>query len=304
MEQHVQSTLAWATNRLGRAAREVTEQEFRRLEAALQPVANAPVDDFDELVAQARALRDRLLAQSTVKDPETVDEGTGVDDQSKEQQREEDAPGRLDADVRCVICQAVDQATYDFLCDWQYQLAKNPAAQRAFAEAGGFCSLHTQQLEEVASKRGLAEGYAVLLDHFARQLRVLATQPAREAVKGLDALLPNTARCPACTVARQAAARHLGRISASLAAAEAAAVDGSARTLCLLHLHAAVYEDLGDQATGILLNGAARHMEVTSSALNSFALKIDARRRELLSPEEEGASHHAIMLVGGDQPRP
>jgi len=25
---------------------------------------------------------------------------------------------------------------------------------------------------------------------------------------------------------------------------------------------------------------------------------------ELLSPEEEGASHHAIMLVGGDQPRP
>jgi hypothetical protein len=45
-------------------------------------------------------------------------------------------------------------------------------------------------------------------------------------------------------------------------------------------------------------------MEVTSSALNSFALKIDARRRELLSPEEEGASHHAIMLVGGDQPRP
>jgi len=61
MEQHVQSTLAWATNRLGRAARKVTEQEFRRLEAALQPVVNAPADGFDELVAETTALRDLSL---------------------------------------------------------------------------------------------------------------------------------------------------------------------------------------------------------------------------------------------------
>ena len=48
----------------------------------------------------------------------------------------------------CPVCAAQTQTIFDFFAQWQYRLASDAAAQRAFAAGGGFCAVHTWQFQD------------------------------------------------------------------------------------------------------------------------------------------------------------
>jgi hypothetical protein len=67
--------------------------------------------------------------------------------------------------------------------------------QRVFAEELGFCSLHTWQLADISSIRGLSIGYVKLLERLAGNFADLATRKGTNYVSGSAAVpSPQTPR--------------------------------------------------------------------------------------------------------------
>ncbi len=203
----------------------------------------------------------------------------------------------LEAGV-CPLCAAAFDAVYDFLCHWQYALATDAAAQRAFRAAGGFCARHTWLLERVSSPHGLSLGYPPLLDHLAGQLQRLAGLPAAAANERVAALLPRAETCAACRVQARQEQASAEQLAAELATPAGQAALERAGGLCLAHL-ALLLTALDRAAATALVRHEARRLADVAEALRSYALKLEARRRELMTDEEEEAPRQALTLVAG-----
>ncbi len=198
----------------------------------------------------------------------------------------------------CPLCAAAFDAVYDFLCHWQYALATDAAAQRAFRAAGGFCARHTWLLERVSSPHGLSIGYPPLLDHLADQLQRLAGLPAEAMGERVAALLPRAETCAACRVQARQEQASAEQLAAELATPAGQAALERASGLCLAHL-ALLLTALDRAATTALVRHEARRLADVAEALRSYALKFEARRRELMTAEEEEAPRQALTLVAG-----
>jgi hypothetical protein len=198
----------------------------------------------------------------------------------------------------CPLCAVAFDAVYDFLCHWQYALATDAAAQRAFRAAGGFCARHTWLLERVSSPHGLSIGYPPLLDHLAEQLQRLAGLPAEAMGERVAALLPRADTCAACRLQARAEQAAAERLAAELATPAGRAALEQAHGLCLAHL-ALVLTALDRAQAAALVRREARRLADVAEALRSYALKFEARRRELMTREEEEAPRQALTLVAG-----
>lgn len=92
-----------------------------------------------------------------------------------------------------------------FFAQWQYRLATDTTAQRAFAAERGLCPVHTWQFREMASPQGISEGYVLLIETLAVELSRLLERAAAP----LAALLAGTATCAACRLVRETAAEQV-----------------------------------------------------------------------------------------------
>ena len=128
----------------------------------------------------------------------------------------------------------------------------------------------------------------------------MAGLPVRVMAERLRGLAPSSATCRLCTFQRQreeSVIRQLADLLKTKAGRAKYVRDGG---LCLSHLTAVLAAGVPEEVAALLVDGAARRLNDVSAAMRGYTLKIDARRRDLLSPEEYGASRRALtLLVGG-----
>ena len=200
----------------------------------------------------------------------------------------------------CLVCADVENGTSEFLAHWQYLLATDDATQRAHRAAGGCCREHTWALEAVASPRGICASYPTVTDGFAHEIAGAAGLPSRVTAERLRRAASSSATCRLCAFQRRREEAIIRDLAALLETEEGRAKYGRTRGLCLPHLTALLEVGVRDEVAALLVDVAARQLNDVSAAMRGYALKIDARRRDLLTREEHGASRRALaLLVGG-----
>jgi GTP-binding protein EngB required for normal cell division len=271
-----------------------------------------------ELRRAMESLRARLLAATPLSTARTAEEPLAADPHVIEQVL---AAGRSPAQKRagggqdsartrtCPICTAQGQALFAFFAQWQYTLATDTAAQRAFAAERGLCPVHTWQYQEMASPQGISDGYAPLIELVAVELTRLLECGVERAAAPLAALLASTATCAACRLVREIEASQVEHLLAQLVTAEGRADYASSAGLCLPHLQATLAH-VENRAGGIiegravavfLLRGQVRRLEDVADDLRSYSLKRDALRRGLLHQEEVDAWRRALVQLVGER---
>lgn len=209
----------------------------------------------------------------------------------------------------CPICTAQAEALFAFFAQWQYTLATDPTAQRAFAAERGFCPVHTWQFQEMASPQGISDSYVPLIETMTVELSRLPERAVEHAAAPLAVLLASSATCAACRVMRETVAEQTERLLAYLTTAEGREDYMSSAGLCLPHLQVALahVEDTASgtiersAVAGFLLREQVRRLENLADDLHSYALKRDALRRGLLTQEEEHAWRRALVQLVGER---
>lgn len=195
----------------------------------------------------------------------------------------------------CVICTALSNALYGFLAKYQYDLAVNEQTQIKHAERGGFCPLHTWMYESVASPQGVSTGYALTLEVMGQRLRSIAGSSSPPGSSDeVDHALPDTNRCPACGVLRNAQSDFVGAQARSVR-------NGSRPSLCLSHMNL-VLKAIDDIAIEreLLLERAAV-LDRLAEDMRLFALKNDALRHHLKVADEVNAYRRALQQLVGEK---
>ena len=245
-------------------------------------------------------------AESTAADPRVIDQAIAAGRTPARRA----GGGQANARTRtCPICVVQGQALFAFFAKWQYTLATDATAQRAFAAQRGLCPVHTWQYQEMASPQGISDGYAPLIETLAVELSRLSERAVEHAAAPLAALLADTTTCAACRLVRETAAEQVEQLLAHLVTAEGQAGYASATGICLPHLQAALAHIEGSvdgiserkAVAGFLLREQVRHLEDLADDLRSYALKRDALRRGLLNQEETGAWRRALVQLVGER---
>ena len=200
----------------------------------------------------------------------------------------------------CPICSYVLEALFDFLSQFQYALATDPRTQAEFGVAGGFCPLHSWQLEKLSSPRGLSGGYPGLLERTGERVRALASRPPHEAGRLALEMVTASDACAGCRAKCRAEEEAMAALGADLATEAGRARYERSRGLCLRHL-AQLLPRAAPDAVPTLVRHLSHRCDDVSEALRGYALKFDAHRQELLSREEEAAYRQAVALVAGER---
>jgi GTP-binding protein EngB required for normal cell division len=196
----------------------------------------------------------------------------------------------------CEICAAAADAVFDLLCRHQYAIAHDAATQREFLAARGLCPPHTWHLERLASARGVSAGYPPLLDRAADRLGGMQHLPAATISERLGQLVSGADACPACLARRRAEQAAAARLVRRLAVAEDRAAFEESEWLCLPHLRL-VMTGVDDDLAAALVRVHARRFGDLAESMREHVVKLDARRRWLISREELAAPRRALVML-------
>jgi hypothetical protein len=246
------------------------------------------------------------IAEPVATEPRVIEQAIAASRSSTHEARGRQPDARTST---CPICLAQAQALFAFFAKWQYMLATDSTAQRAFAAEHGFCPVHTWQFQEMASPQGISDGYAPLIEALAVQLARLLDSPPEHPATSLSAFMANPATCPACRVVQETATEQIDHFLASLITAEGREDYTASAGLCLPH----VQETLAHAETSVDGTGAARtvsefllreqvrRLENLAEDLRAYTLKRDALRRGLLHREEANAWRRALVQLVGER---
>lgn len=270
-----------------------------------------------ELRRTMESLRAALLARASLSVVRSTAETSAADhlviDQTIDASRSpahEAGDGQAIVHTRtCPVCAVQGQALFAFFAKWQYRLAMDTTAQRAFAANRGLCPIHTWQFQEMASPQGISDGYAPLIETMAVELSRLIEHGAEHAAAPLAVLLADATTCAACRLVRETSAEQIEQLLAYLVRAEGREDYASSAGLCLPHLQAALahVEHRVDRTiersvvAGFLLREQVRRLENLAEDLRGYTLKRDALRRGLLHQEEEHAWRRALVQLVGER---
>ena len=200
----------------------------------------------------------------------------------------------------CTVCATVRGAVWDYLRHFQYRLATDEAARRSFRAEGGLCRRHTWELEAVANLWGISAGYPLVVERFAEEVAGLAGLPTATIVERLSAHRPGTS-CRLCAFERQRETVTLRRFAAYLATPAGRQTYGRSFGLCLPHIQALLAVGVDDAVSSLVLEEAVRHFDEVANAMRGYVVKVDARRRELITEDEYSASRDGLDLLVGDE---
>jgi GTP-binding protein EngB required for normal cell division len=247
----------------------------------------------------------RSTAELTAADPRVIEQAIAAGRRSAR----EAGGGQANARTwTCPICAAQEQALFAFFAKWQYTLATDTTAQRAFAAEHGLCHVHTWQYQEMASPQGISDGYAPLIETLAVELSRLVGHAVEHAAH-VAVLLAGTATCAACRLVRETVSEQVEQLLAYLVTAEGREDYASSAGLCLPHLQAtlALMEHSVDgtierrEIAEFLLREQVRRLKYLADDLRGYTLKRDALRRGLLNQEEADAWRRALVHLVGER---
>jgi hypothetical protein len=200
----------------------------------------------------------------------------------------------------CPICAQVADAVFDFLTHYQYAMFADRETRTSFAASGDLCPSHTWELEELSSPRGLCGAYPPLLERVGRRLQELVGLPPPVISDRVAGMVPQSRACSVCGVRRSAEERAVAGAVARLNTATGRSTFETSRWLCLLHLRPVVARLDPSTADAVIRREGTRFIEV-AEAMEEYGLKLDARRRSLVSDEESRAYREALVLVAAEK---
>lgn len=201
----------------------------------------------------------------------------------------------------CEICAKVDDATWEFLRRYQYDLVADGAQRAKFAARSGFCVFHTWEYRSIASPYGACVGVPPLLDRLAEQLRTVANPGRRLSTsKGIAAAQPASHdECVLCGVRDKAEAKAIAALAERMRNTPAETLSRLS-AICLPHLSMLAAASQDDP---VVLRALAAHhaalLERVSEDMRSFTLKHNAVRHYLETKEEQTAAERAFLLLAG-----
>jgi hypothetical protein len=299
---------------LDSASANALSEERRRIAVAMgsdeprQPTSPAspnPSAELQSLLDRVTAVREAMLELAPLEQlVSKAEAGSGTEPAPPSGAVAEETAGTEEkprlVTGTCAICAAVSDAVFDFLCHHQYAVTVDKATQRQFIASHGLCPTHTWHLERIASPRGLSASYPALLDETAARLQAMIGHPARGVITGIHALRAGTDQCPACLTARKAEGSGVRRVAARLGSPRGRAAFEQSQWLCLSHLEL-LLATVDDDSARDLLRSHARRLVETAESMREYVLKLDARRRNLLTAEEARAYRQALVLLVGER---
>ena len=197
----------------------------------------------------------------------------------------------------CQVCTEIDDAIWDFLARYQYELSVNLESQAHFSRRHGFCCHHTWEYQRLATAYGTCAGYPLLLERIAASLRTVGTA-AGDPRKGIENLLPTRANCVACALRDRTEAHALRQLAERLRQDLACELDNLS-ALCLLHLLGLSEAVDNSETARSLASHLASTFERVAEDMRRFALKRSAIRQQLETTEEQTAAERGLLLVAG-----
>lgn len=200
----------------------------------------------------------------------------------------------------CPVCNHLAEAAFAFFARWQYDLSTSEQVQRAFAEELGFCPLHTWQLADVSSIQGLSIGYPKLLERLAHDFASLA-DTSQDTPDSLARLKGRSKTCRVCALLQDVEQEYAARMAACLADPAGRQAYAASQGTCLRHLDLLLRAAPDAEVGRFLLAEASRHFERWAEDMQSYAIKRDALRRELLHANEDDAHVLALVHLAGNR---
>lgn len=241
---------------------------------------------------------------------QAIESGADRDDNQSQWRSVSAAVNRQDSSVlrvSCAVCNRIVDAVLDFFRSYQYDLYVSAEVQRAHAEAGGFCPMHTWQYANLASPQGICGAYPQILFRFSEDLHDLAEgRGPRHTTGGVAGPpLPADQTCPACRKAAAAEAAVVQELAEGLEAGRGNQGKAEKR-LCLTHLEQVMLALHSSSAGKALLERESETFRRVAENLQRYALKHEGRRSDLITEEEWQAPKQALTLLAGHrnvQPR-
>jgi GTP-binding protein EngB required for normal cell division len=196
----------------------------------------------------------------------------------------------------CPLCKRVGDALFDFLRQYQYELANFEAARAHFAAQGGFCTSHLRLYQSLAGDRDLCVALAPLVQRASATLQEAgASLTGSDAAAAGVALQDTAAHCQLCRLRDQVELRACAELVAAAAASPPAALP----SLCLPHLRLMQRSAPGDAVVHALLLRQSAAAGRLAEDMRRYALKRDGTRHGLASEEELRAAKLAAAFLGG-----
>jgi len=315
LRAHINTYLTAIHGALDDSSKHDLAEERQRLELAINPKIDANgstangeerLDVLERLRTHVNALRDALLRDQPVPAVQRVIAPAGAPlDSARPSSAAASGPSAVNGSTRslggtCPICAAASNALFDFLCQYQYAITRDDAAQRQSLAAQGLCPPHTWHLEGISSPRGLSLGYPPLLDRLEERVRALMHGTPDGAVTALHALEARSTTCAACIAVRSAEQRAAATLIATLKTPEGLASFEARQWLCLAHLRL-ILTGLEEPAAAAVLRRQARRIGELAESMREYVIKHDARRRHLMTDEEVRAYRQALVLLVGER---
>jgi hypothetical protein len=199
----------------------------------------------------------------------------------------------------CEVCQDVNNALWQFLCRFQYDLIVSSDVRNCFAERSGLCAPHIWQYQSVASPYGTCAGFPPLFVKLAAALRYCASAAARQGTVSMKMPgLPAQEHCVACTVRAKAEEKAIAALAKQFAQDDKQAIK-SLSAICLPHFTMLSSAIENSRVVCKLMDHHAALLERLSEDMQRYALKHNATRRYLESQEETTAAERALLFLAG-----
>jgi hypothetical protein len=204
----------------------------------------------------------------------------------------------------CLLCARVHDALYEFLRQYQHQLATNPEARERLAAARGLCEPHLRLYAAMAAERDICLALTSLMNRAAGALAAAAAESGGYGPSAGAAERLFTPNCELCSIQRSVELRVAEGLLSGAAAGTALP------TVCLPHLRwltgyvpnatstgraPSTYRDL----LSALLRRESAAAERLAEDMQRHVLKRDGIRRALLTEEEERAAVRALAFLTG-----
>lgn len=199
---------------------------------------------------------------------------------------------------RCLICERIENELFGFFTKHRSKGLGEMAEQNTHESTGNFCPLHTWQYVSVSSPDGISREYAPLLSVIADKLYDLASSAAT-----VDSLRDNlqcfsfsASTCPACRRVAEAEKTAIKEFRETYFYQHN---ENIATGLCIPHLAVLLNEETDFEKARSLIYEQAGVFACISEDMQTYSLKHDALRRELIDDEELSAYFRGLSLLAG-----
>ncbi len=186
-----------------------------------------------------------------------------------------------------------------YFAELQGLLSRSEDARSEYADEGGLCPLHTWQLAQFSSPRGIARGHAAIMRKLADRL----ARPGETGVAGeASSVLQNGADgCRVCRFLKDEEARYIGAFHVFLEHVENFESYMRSHGLCLRHLSQVLDGLLDKVRKERLVRLAAERLREIGENMIRYDQKIEELKRGQLTRDEKDAYRRGIVMLAGER---